>query len=235
MNHLFSYILSLGVATACTTVVAEEQPKVSSSAGGVKVITGEVAYANPDANVGNYQTAALTSLDEWAGKLQTIVTSSGSGRTPDLNQNAVSYLSVLYFYCTLKEGPCPFILETILDADIALSRADDSITCVLTNRFFKSYLSQELDERGKYLFSLTRGLEVEKFNTTERSRFVECKETVSAIIADKEALAQRFGEKGTEATSVAAFRSLLAEIKDQKVDIFVATGMSGKDTHPARP
>jgi hypothetical protein len=105
----------------------------------------------------------------------------------------------------------------------------------LTNRFFKSYLSQELDERGKYLFSLTRGLEVDKFNTTERPRFVECKETVSAIIADKEVLAQRFGGKGTEATSVAAFRSLLAEIKDQKVDIFVATGMSGKDAPVAQP
>ena len=235
MNNLLSYIVALGVASACAAAVAQEQPKVSSSAGGLKVITGEVAYANPDANVGNHQTEALTSLDEWAGKLQTIVTSSGSGRAPDLNQNAVSYLSVLYFYCTVKQGPCPFILETVLDADIALSRAEDSITCALTNRFFKSYLSQELDERGKYLFSLTRGLEVDKFNTTERSRFVECKETVSATIADKEVLAQRFGGKGTEATSVAAFRSLLAEIKDQKVDIFVATGVSGKDAPVAQP
>jgi hypothetical protein len=213
------------VSSISTTAFAQERPQAGKAPGDVKVITGEVAYSNPDGEVKNQQTEALAALDTWGAQLQTIVTTSGEGKTPELDQNTVSYLSVLYLFCSVKRGPCPFILETILDSDIAASRADKEVKCALMSRFFKSYLSQSLDERGKFLFSLTEGLEIAKFNTTERPRFVECKETVSAMLADKEVLSQRFGSKGTSVETVATFRALVAEIKDQKVDIMVATGM----------
>lgn len=235
MNHLVSYIVGLVVVGACTVGEAQDPRRDDPSNGRAKALTGEVAYSNPDTSARNSQTEALNDLAAWGEKLQTIVTTSGVGKAPELDQNAASYLSVLYLYCSVKNGPCPFILETALDADIALSLADNRVSCALTNRFFKSYLSQGLDERGKYLFSLTQGLEMAKFNAAERPRFVECKETVSAIIADKEVLAQRFGAKGTAAQSVAAFRTLVSEVQEQKVDIFVATGMGKKDEPSAQP
>ena len=235
MNHVISYVVGLVVVGACAVVEAQELQKDAPSNGRARALTGEVAYSNPDTGVRNSQTEVINALEAWGEKLQSIVTTSGVGKVPKLDQNAASYLSVLYLYCSVKNGPCPFILETVLDADIALSRVDNRVTCALTNRFFKSYLAHGLDERGKYLFSLTQGLEMAKFNTSERPRFVECKETVSAIMADKEVLAQRFGSKGTEAQSVAAFLTLLSEVKEQKVDIFVATGMGKKDAPPAQP
>ncbi|MEY4670065.1 MAG: hypothetical protein RL518_2764 [Pseudomonadota bacterium] len=191
-------------------------------------MTGQVAYSNPDAPARNHQLDALSALQEWSARLESIVSSTGKGETPELNQNAVSYLSVLYLYCSAKQGPCPFILDAILDADIAVSRHESSVKCPLTTRFFKSYVAHELDERGKFLFSLTQGLEIAKFNTVERPRYVECKETVAAIVEDKEVLGQRFGEKGSARESVAALRALLAEVQDKKLDIFEATGMVSK-------
>lgn len=214
----------LMVGCMFTDAAAQERPNVPT-ASGVKVISGEVAYSDPNGPASNSQLDALSALEGWGAKLQTVVASSGEAKVPDLDQNSVSYLSVLYLYCSAKRGPCPFILETLLDSDIATARADKEAKCPLTKRFFKSYVSQSLDERGKFLFSLTQGLEMAKFNANERPRFVECKGTVSAIMADKELLSQRFGEKGSAVGSVAEFRTLLSEIKDQKIDIFVATGI----------
>jgi len=229
MNRCVSLMVSFVVFYSLSTASAQGRPQLPPSAGGgVKVISGEVAYSDPNAPALNAQGAAIQALEEWGDQLRGIVTTSGVGKPPELDQNAVSYLSVLYLFCSAKRGPCPFILETILDADIALSRADTNVQCPLTKRFFKSYVARSLDERGKFLFSLTQGLEIAKFNTNERPRFVECKDTVAAIIADKEILGERFGEKGSAAKTVDALLSFLSEVREQKVDIFVSTGVSPK-------
>lgn len=224
MNRWVCCIAVVVVCWESISASAEERPNVPPPSG-VKVISGQIGYSDPNAPASNSQVDALVALEDWSAKLNTIVAGSGEGRVPDLDQNTVSYLSVLYLFCSVKRGPCPFILETLLDSDIAMARADKESKCPLTKRFFKSYVSQSLDERAKFLFSLTQGLEMAKFNTNERPRFVECKETVSAIIADKELLSQRFGQQGSAVASVTEFRILLSEIKEQKVDIFVATGV----------
>jgi hypothetical protein len=101
--------------------------------------------------------------------------------------------------------------------------------CVSMKRFFKAYLANGLDDRGKFMYPLTRGLEMNSFNSDVRPRFLECKETVSAMVEDKELLAQRFGEKGAALESIVKFTTLLKQVKDDKVDIYVATGLSKEE------
>lgn len=225
MNRFIACSALLVVICVCSAAVAQEPTTKTRSTGGQPVLTGEVAYENPDAPARNHQLEALEELDGWSAQVESIIKGSGEGIAPDLKQNAISYLSVLYLYCSVKQGPCPFILEMILDDDIARSRSEKNARCPVTNRFFKSYITQSLDERGKFLFSLREGLEIAKFNAEERPRFVECKETVSAIITDKDALDQRYGEKGSSVNSAKTFRALLTEIKEKKVDIYGATGV----------
>jgi hypothetical protein len=225
MVRLLSFLATLCAWSVWTSVSAQERSIAPPSIDRKNVISGEVAYSNPDAPARNSQLDALSDLQQWSSILESIVRTSGKGTTPDLNQNAVSYLSVLYLYCSAQQGPCRFILDTILDSDIAVSRTDNVVKCPLTTRFFKSYVAQGLDERGKFLFSLTQGLEIAKFNTTVRPRYVECKDTVSAMIEDKEALDQRFGENGAALGVVANLRVLLSEVKGKKLDVFGATGL----------
>lgn len=225
MNRFIACITSLLVSGVWSAAIAQDPTSKTTLKGGPPALTGQVAYENPDAPARNHQLEALEELDGWSSSLESILKSSGEGIAPYLKQNAISYLSVLYLYCSVKQGPCPFILEMILDDDIARSRSEKNARCPVTNRFFKSYISQSLDERGKFLFSLREGLEIAKFNSEERPRFVECKETVSAVIADPDVLRQRYGEKGSSVDSANAFRTLLTEIKEKKVDIYGATGV----------
>jgi hypothetical protein len=225
MNRFIACITLVLVSGVWSSAIAQGPTTKTTSNGGQPALTGQVAYENPDAPARNHQLEALAELEGWSSRLESIVKGSGEGIAPDLTQNTISYLSVLYLYCSVKQGPCPFILEMILDDDIARSRSEKNARCPVMNRFFKSYITQSLDERGKFLFSLREGLEIAKFNSEERPRFVECKETVSAIIADKEVLHQRYGEKGRSVDDAKEFRALLAEIKEKKVDIYGATGV----------
>lgn len=201
----------------------------SSQAGkspGSTVITGQIAYSDPNAKGRNQQLEAQDALESWIQDVQADAKSGGDKSVDDLEPEVASYLSVLYFYCTAKDGPCPFVLESLLDAEVMKARATKEISCVSMKRFFKSYLSHGLDERGKFLYPLTRGLEMANFNQQDRIRYVECK-TVAAILEDKEAVAQRLGPKGSALESLAKLADLLKRVKTDKTDIYVATGLLG--------
>lgn len=189
------------------------------------IITGEVAYSDPNAKGRNHQLEAQDELEAWSTQIDGAVKKGGEGTVDDLDSATTSYLSVLYFYCTTKQGPCAFVLETILDAELIRAKTKKAGSCPTMSRFFKSYLANGLDERGKFLYSLTRGLEMATFNADSRPRFLECKETVSAILEDKEVVEQRFGEKGASLESVAKFKALVKEVKDTKTDIYSAVGL----------
>lgn len=213
---------------------AESAAAAGSNESRKGVITGQVAYSDPNAKGRNHQLEAQDNLESWSNQLQGVIKNGGDGSVEELDSTTISYLSVLYFFCTVKQGPCPFVLETILDAELIRSKKDNAVSCGTMTRFFKSFLADGLDERGKFLYSLTRGLEIAAFNTESRPRFLECKETVKAILDDKEIVGQRFGEKGESMASIAKFKELLKEVKDTKTDIYVAVGMGAEDKDAAK-
>ena len=229
MVRIGTLLFAAGVLFQAQVAGAEDAEPASSKGGPGSVMSGQVAYSDPNAKGRNYQLEAQDSLEAWIGKAQSAAKKGGATAVEDIEPEAASYLSVLYFFCTVKEGPCPFVLESILDAEIMRAQATQSVSCVSMKRFFKSYLKHGLDERGKFLYSLTRGLEMANYNEQSRPRFLECKETVSAMLEDKEILAQRFGEKGTSLESFGKLADLLKAVKDNKTDIYVATGLVDGD------
>ena len=216
------------IAIALWSVGSEgiaENPKPPS---GRPALTGEVGYSDPDAKGRNRQLEEQDTLELWSNQIQSAVKKGGEGSVQDLSGETAAYLSVLYFYCTVKEGPCPFVFETILDAELIHAKAGKGDSCQSMKRFFKGFLANGLDDRGKFMYPLTRGLEMAGFNTDVRPRFLDCTETVAAMLEDKEVLAQRFGDTGTSLESLAKFNTLLKQVKDQKIDIYVATGLSAE-------
>ena len=227
MYRAFSRIAAVVIATAlCVDAWAEDDAGSHQKDAKKHALTGDVAYSDPNVQARNHQLDAQDKLEAWSAQVLAAIRGGGEGKVTELDAPTASYLSVLYLYCTVKKGPCPFILETLLDSDIITARSEKTTTCTSMTRFFKGYLSNALDDRAKFLYSVTQGLEMANFNTQSRPRFIECRETVAAIVEDKEAVAQRFGEKGTSVATVEAFNSLLKDVKSEKTDIYVATGLS---------
>jgi hypothetical protein len=225
MFQIGSLLLALFLVFQGHVALGEETAPVQSKSAGNGVISGEVAYSDPNAKGRNHQLEAQDSLEVWIHQAEAVAKSGGEGNVGELAPEIASYLSVLYFYCTLRDGPCPFVLESILDVEILRARASKEISCSSMQRFFKSYLKHGLDDRGKFLYPLTRGLEMANFNEGSRPRFLECKETVAAMLNDKEIMAQRFGEKGEALGSLSKLADLVSQVKNNKTDIYVATGL----------
>ena len=226
MFRALSRIAAVLVCTLCVDARAEHGAATTQNDAKKHAMSGEVAYSDPDVEARNHQLDAQDKLEAWSAQLFTAIKGGGEGKVTALDSPTASYLSVLYLYCTVKQGPCPFILETVLDSDIIAARSEKATSCISMTRFFKGYLSNALDDRAKFLYSLTQGLEMATFNTESRPRFIQCKETVAAILEDKEVMAQRFGEKGTAVATIEAFNSLLKDVKSQKTDIYTATGLT---------
>ena len=189
------------------------------------VVAGSVEYAQVDAPQRNSQLISLEQVVEWGRAVQKIAREGGKGSAPALDDGAVSYLSVLYLYCTSTRGVCPFILDTILEGDIESSREVEKPSCPTMKKFWKTWLSSGMEERAKFDSSITRGLEVAEFNSKSRPRYIRCGVAVQEVLEDKVALAARYGPEGSSLKSIDSFLQFVEEVKEKKTDIWRSTGI----------
>ena len=187
---------------------------------GRPALTGEVAYTDTQAKPPDAQASGLAEVEAWSARLQEIVKGGGTGDLPALGEAGSNYLPVLYLYCVAKQGPCPFVLDVMLEADTIIARGVGEARCPTMSRFWRSWSESSFDERIKFLTSLTDGLAVAEFNTTSRPRYVLCKKTVQSILDNKGDIGERYGENGSARKGVESFATYLKGIKDANTDIF---------------
>ena len=198
-------------------------------------LSGEVKYSATSSTSKDVRVIGYDKTVPWADALLKVVSSDGNGSLPSLEGASMSYLAVLYLHCTTKNGSCPFILDSILEADVLASRVDGTAKCPLMKSFWKTWLAMGLEERGKFLVSVASGLEMASFNSNERPRYVNCKATVAAILEDKAALATRYGPGTPTSTAVTRLVALLKAVKEDKEDIFASTGVKLGQDHKDQP
>lgn len=186
-------------------------------------LIGEVAISDVNHPPPDAKASGLAQVEAWGEHLKKIVIASGKGALPSLGENGSDYLPILYLYCTSQQGPCPFILDSLLEADTITAHNSGGVTCQTMTKFWKNWSMNSFDERSKFLTSLTDGLALAEFNEKSRARYVLCKRTVQSILDDKGALAARYGPEGVAAKSVDLFMEYLKGIRDSKTDIFAVT------------
>lgn len=233
MRHISSKVFLVGVLVLAGALVAHAQPSAVTEER--PPLAGEVKYSETASKTKDLRVIGYDNVVKWADALSKIASADGKGSMPALEGVSSSYLAVLYLHCVARNGTCSFILDSILEADVIASRVDDKAKCPSMKSFWKNWLAMELEERGKFLVSVATGLEMASFNSNERPRYVNCRPTVAAILEDKEGLAKRYGT-GTPASEVVGrLMALLKEVKEDRVDIFGATGVKLGQEAPNQP
>jgi len=182
-------------------------------------IVGSIEYADAKESERDPQLQSIEDLRRWVASVDKIAVDGGKGRAEELTPADVSYMSVAYLYCVVQRGTCPFILETILDADLEASLSSGVAGCTTMKRFWKEWLRSALDERAKFLLSVSSGLKLAAFNSQERPRYVQCSSTVAELMAPQNNLSARFGSAGTSRAAHASFKQFIEELHTSKVDI----------------
>ena len=168
-------------------------------------------------------------LNAWFSSLEKSFR-SGIVREPvQLGDAGVTYLAMFYFYCTTRIGSCPFILDTILESDVIRSQNEKENSCPTMTRFWKAWLAGDFDSRAKYEISAAVAEKMDQFNSTERPRYIKCKDAVADILEDRSNLESRYGESGVASANLNRTRSLLQELWAKGIDVFVGQSRAEDD------
>jgi hypothetical protein len=220
------FVLLLSVLDAA---YAQSQP---SEGAGEPVVAGSVHYNQVDAPQKNGQLLSLEKAIAWGEELEKLVKEGGKSAPASLEDATISYLSVLYLYCTSNQGVCSFMLDSILEGDLLASRSTGAPACPTMKKFWKAWLSSGLEERAKFNKSIAHGLEVAEFNSTLRPKYIQCGGTVKNLLSEQGELTKRYGPDGTSTKEVANFLRFLKEVESQKIDIYRSTGVLDGSEEP---
>lgn len=211
----------------CSVEASCQESQESSHSGRQDLLMGEIPLSDTSIKSRDVHQVASQDVEVWEKALIAAVTSSAGGAAiPELGADGVGYLAALYLLCTEKRGTCGFILESILEADLLASKQAGVAGCVVMNRFWKVWIANHGDRRLQFKISIGHAPELAKFNSSVRPRFVRCKETVQAALADSKALAQRYGADSAAAKSVTSMSAVLGEMRKGNIDLFATTGVT---------
>ena len=118
-----------------------------------------------------------------------IISSIKSGSLGTLAQSELVYLNSAYLYCTVNKGTCPEILDALLVADLANSKAQNKASCPLLENFWKQWIENQFEERQRYLGKISFFSQTNEFNAKKRNNYIKCRETIAQILAGQQTAA----------------------------------------------
>lgn len=160
------------------------------------------------------------------------------GRPPIPGEKVIWYLGGVYLYCVIREGTCPYILDTILEVDVANARLDKSDKCPSMVGFWKTYLGNGMEDRHKYQTKTGYLSMTVDFNQKVRPKYVKCQQTVRAEnsggTSDQEYFKLRYRQSSQIIESMQRTLKYLEAIKAANVNVFIETGAVAGQATPAR-
>jgi hypothetical protein len=215
---------AVAVVAWCAVEASCQESQTGGASGQSDLLMGEIPLQDTTGKKRDASEVASKEVEEWEKALLAAVTTpASSGAIPELGTEGAGYLAALYLLCTEKRGPCGFILESILEADLLASKQTGVARCAVMNRFWKVWIANEGDRRLQFQIPIGHAPELARFNSSVRPRFVRCKETVQAILADSKAFTQRHSADSAAGKAVAALKAILGEVQKGGIDLFATT------------
>jgi hypothetical protein len=220
------FFLAISFLIATIPILVAETPQTGTSRQPHRpnAVSGDLVLEDTTQKVQTPKAAGQRMALEWTQALKASVEKGTPSTITAPEDAALNYLATVYLYCLHKRGPCPFILDAILEADVIAARSGASKGCPIMTRFWKMWLANELEQRARYLLSIGSGAAVSNFNAVERPKYLRCTDTVVKIVGEGAASA-RYGATGTSTRAVTQTAGLLNDIKGREIDVFSAVGV----------
>ena len=214
--------LSVFLVSTLVLVTASEGMAQANTKKGLDRLSGEIQFDSSQQTNSSPQKASEDSAKKW---LRSVTSAATTGQAvPSLDDAAATYMGALYLYCLKRVGVCPFVLNTILEADITNAYGVGTPECPSMSRFWKAWLRGEMEQRAKFLLSIASGPAVADFNMRKRPAYVKCKETVAS------ALQKPKSERAAEwSNAVRQTNDLVKEIDAKGIDLFATVGLGKRE------
>lgn len=151
---------------------------------------------------------------------------------PQPDERAIDYYAVSYLFCTARLGTCPQMLNALLEIDLINAKITNNIECPLLTKFWQVWLKGGYEERQKYLVQTSHMKEYGDFNSKERPRYIQCKDTVATEVKNSSNVDStfwtRYATNAIGLKNIEKALTLLEFIKSKVGDPYTALGIKAE-------
>jgi hypothetical protein len=189
------------------------------------VISGEFKLETATKQKDPYQTGEDAALSYIEGLQSSIKSLSGGNisKGKDIEDAGLHFLTTAYLYCSVNNGICAYILDSLLEADVINGRIDKKDTCPTLRRFWKEYIDNDLEGRHKYATKIGFLAETGEFNTKSRPKYIKCADTVKkereGEMSDSEYFKARYAS-GAKLDAVTKTAEYIQSLKTKNINVF---------------
>jgi len=187
------------------------------------VQSGEITMEQDHKITDSYESQQDKSI-EFLKKIQSIAAAGGSGSVAMPEESILSYLNVAYLYCSVTQGTCPQILDSVLEADVINARSKGAAAgCPIMTSFWKLYIRNDMEQRHNHFVKTGFLSLTDDFKRKERPTYIKCKDTITSILADPEK-ATRYKNNSATVTSLHKAVRMAEELKVKVPNLFISLG-----------
>ena len=139
---------------------------------------------------------------------------------------SVHFLTGVYLYCTVTKGPCPEILDSLLEIDLINSRISRKAECPTSLTFWKDWKANDMEARQKFLVRIGLLGITDDFSRNVRPGYIKCRETIAKQIeggnSDAEYFRQRYSSPSSPEPSIKKGSDYVQAIAGSIPDVFAA-------------
>ncbi len=100
---------------------------------------------------------------------------------PKLGDEAINQLAAAYLFCSKRQGPCVFILDSILELDLLRSIRDGNVACDETKYFWKIWIENNYNKQVMYDLKLGLTDKFNDFNKNKIEKYLKCEDTIKQL------------------------------------------------------
>ena len=215
------FIPALSLALFALPALAD-RPELSGELEITQSVTTVGGYGAVEANVSELFNSLLS-------QARSSLPESGTAHLAELGENDLQFMNALYLYCTVNQGTCALVLDSLLELEVVKSRLRGKADCPTLLRFWKLWLKNDMERRHEFLGKTGFLNDYQKFNREQRGRYVRCQPTVAEQIQSNESniefFKKRYAQDGAPLKTLSQMSALLTGLKAKGVNIFKAVDM----------
>ena len=93
---------------------------------------------------------------------------------PDFNKDALEQLASTYLFCSKMQGPCEFILSSLLEIETLRSIKNNDVSCSGLKQFWKIWIDNNYNKQLNYDLKLGLIERTKEFNQSKLPKYVQC-------------------------------------------------------------
>ena len=151
-------------------------------------VTGEIDLESDTASQLSYEDIQKQAID-FTQLVLNNAKAAASGATPNMSrpsQVILNYLNDAYLYCTVVQGTCPSILDSILEFEVMQGAFANDSSCSSMKEFWRLWISADREKRLSYKIKTGFAAVTTDFRKNTRPKYIKCEESVKSVTSENQ-------------------------------------------------